>query len=214
MAADELTSGADPAADARSLVQTRILKAARKALAARGLDTTVDEVAELAGVGRRTVFRYFASREKLFAAAIRESLRAYSRYTPSVPEGRLEEWLVALLESAHRTNAGNGRIYWELAALGPELRGELAEVAAERRQARRRFAANVTKTLWRRRGGPGNPPTWLTDAVAVHLSGFTTQSLAGDFSRTPEEVARVSARVLEACVAAALAEAGVDPTGS
>ena len=53
--------------------------------------------------------------------------------------------------------------------------------------------------------GPGEPPSWLTDAVAVHLSGFTLQSLAGDFGRTPEDVARVSARVVEASLAAALA---------
>jgi hypothetical protein len=41
--------------------------------------------------------------------------------------------------------------------------------------------------------------------VGVHLSGFTTQSLTGDFGRTPDEVARVSATVLEAALTAALA---------
>jgi len=74
----------------------------------------------------------------------------------------------------------------------------------ERRDARRRFASNVTTKLWQIRGGRGKPPRWLTDAVAVHLSGFTTQSLGGDFDRTPDDVARVSARVIEASLAAAL----------
>jgi hypothetical protein len=39
----------------------------------------------------------------------------------------------------------------------------------------------------------------------VQLSGFTTQSLAGDLGRTPEQVAHVSARVIEAALASALA---------
>jgi hypothetical protein len=58
--------------------------------------------------------------------------------------------------------------------------------------------------MWQARGGPGDPPEWLVDAVAVHLSSFCTQSLAGDFGRTPDQVARVSARVIEATLAAAL----------
>jgi hypothetical protein len=38
----------------------------------------------------------------------------------------------------------------------------------------------------------------------VHLSGFTTQSLAGDLGRSPDEVAAISARVLEAALDHAL----------
>jgi hypothetical protein len=42
----------------------------------------------------------------------------------------------------------------------------------------------------------------------VHLSGFTTQSPTGDLDRTPDQVARVSAQVIEAALAAALAQPG------
>jgi AcrR family transcriptional regulator len=205
MAVEE-RAGGTLAQEQRSVARARILKAARRALAERGLATTIDEVAELAGVGRRTVFRHFATRDKLFAAAIQESLRAYARHIPAAPPGGSEAWLIDLLEATHRANAGNGRIYWELAVLEPELTGELASAAAERKEARTRFAAHVTTTLWQGRGGRGEPPPWLADAVAVHLSGFTTQSLGGDFGRSPDELARVSARVLEACLAAALAD--------
>ena len=59
--------------------------------------------------------------------------------------------------------------------------------------------------MCRARGGPGPPPPWLVDAVAVQLSGFTPQSLDGDLGRTPEQVAHVSARVIEAALASALA---------
>jgi len=125
---------------------------------------------------------------------------------PPVPEGDLGSWLLDLLLVMHRKNARNGRIYWELSALEPELTGELAAVAAERRDARKRFARGVTATLWKAGGGKGQVPVWLADTVAVHLSGFTTQSLAGDFDRTPDEVAHVSARVIEAALHVAVAE--------
>lgn len=205
----------------RDVARSRILKAAQRVLAARGLAATVEDVAEKAGVSRRTVFRHFATRERLFAAAVREGLRTYGEQLPSPPAGAstgdteggegdgggdIGDWLVDVLVTTHRINARNGRIYWDLSVLDPELSGEMAEAAVERRDARRRFVRQVSRTLWRARGGAGNPPAWLTDATAVHLSGFTTQSLAGDFDRSPEDVARVSARVLEAAVQAALIE--------
>jgi len=209
----------------RDRARQRIVRAAQKALAVKGLATTVDEVAAVAGVSRRTVFRHFATRERLVAAAIRAGLRSYAEHVPPFPgptdaDGGADrdgggtaaapvdvgDWLLDVLLAAHRLNARNGRVYWDLSALDADLPGELAAAGAERREARRRFAVRVTRTLWRARGGAGEPPEWLTDAVAVHLSGFTLQSLAGDFGRSPEDVARVSARVVEAAVTAALAE--------
>ncbi|HEX6419340.1 MAG TPA: helix-turn-helix domain-containing protein [Acidimicrobiales bacterium] len=205
--------GTEPAAAAssladeqRDLARRRIVRAARRVLAERGLAATVEDVADAAGVSRRTVFRHFATRENLFAVAIRDGLRTYGEHIPPGPGDDLATWLLDVLQAAHRLNAGNGRIYWELAVLEPDLSGELAAAAAERRQARTRFAEGTTRLMWRARGGTGQPPRWLTDAVAVHLSGFTTQSLAGDFGRSPDDVARVSARVLGAALDAALAE--------
>ena len=130
-----------------------------------------------------------------------------SQQLPELDGTSVDAWLLDLLTAAHRLNAHNGRAYWELSALEPELTGELAAAAAERRLARRRLAERVTDRLWHARGGPGRPPVWLVDAVAVHLSGFTTQSLAGDFERTADEVALVSQRVLLASLDAALRDA-------
>jgi AcrR family transcriptional regulator len=211
MGTEPAAAAATLAEEQRDVARTRIVRAARRVLAERGLATTVDDVAEAAGVSRRTVFRHFSTRENLFAVAIRDGLRTYGEHIPSGPADDLATWLLDVLLAAHRLNAGNGRIYWELSVLEPELTGELAAAAAERRQARKRFAEGVTKVMWRARSGAGQPPAWLTDTVAVHLSGFTTQSLAVDFDRSPDDVARVSARVLDAALTAALAERAATP---
>jgi AcrR family transcriptional regulator len=196
----------------RDLARTRILGAAGEVLAARGLTATMDDVAEVAGVNRRTVFRHFAGRDDLFAQAILAGVHRYGTQLPTPPEtGDLSTWLRELLAVTHRLNADNGRVFWEIAALPiDDLSAELAQAAQESRKARNNFAVKVTGWLWQGNGGSGSdtrkgkPPRWLVDAVAVQLSGFTTQSLSGDLGRSPGEVADVAARVIEAVLAAAV----------
>jgi AcrR family transcriptional regulator len=191
----------------REAAQARILVAAGTVLAARGLAATIDEVAEAAGVNRRTIFRHFATRDTLFAVVIRAGLRRYAEQLPLPPAGSdLRVWLADLLTVMHRLNARNGRVLSDL--VGPPPDGQSAEltaVAAECRDSRNRFAAMVTDLLWQVRDGSGRPPQWLADAIAVQLSGFTTQSLAADLGRSPDQVAQVSAQVIEAALTAALA---------
>ena len=160
---------------------------------------------EAAGVSRRTIFRHFATRDALFVEVIRAGVRRYAEQLPEPPDGGdLHAWLAELLAVTHRLNARNGRVFWDLVGVRAEdLSPDLAAAAAECRDTRNRFASTVTKFLWHARGGAGSPPPWLTDAVAVQLSGFTTQSLAGDLGRTPDQVAAVSAQVIEAALAAA-----------
>jgi AcrR family transcriptional regulator len=195
------------AAEQRQLARARIVRAAGSVLAARGLAATIDDVAEAAGVSRRTIFRHFTTRDALFATVIRAGIRRYAEQIPPPPAGDdLRGWLPELLAVTHGLNARNGRVFWDLVGLqAAEESGELAMVADECRDSRNRFAASVTVLLWRARHARGQPPQWLVDAVAVQLSGFTTQSLAGDLGRSPDEVALVSARVIEAAVTAALA---------
>jgi AcrR family transcriptional regulator len=190
----------------REVAQARILRAAGVALAARGLAATVDDVAAAAGISRRTIFRHFVTRDALFVAVIRAGVRRYAEQIPAPPaDDELRGWLVEMLTVTHRLNASNGRVFWDLVGVRAEdLSPDLALVAEECRESRNRFASTVSELLWRARGGPGGPPQWLVDAVAVQLSGFTTQSLAGDAGRSPDEVAHVSAQVIEAVLASAL----------
>ena len=69
-----LPSGGRPTPDqeARTLARARIIGGVLAALAAHGLEATVDEVAESAGVSRRTCSADFETHGELLAAAIDE----------------------------------------------------------------------------------------------------------------------------------------------
>jgi AcrR family transcriptional regulator len=200
-------AGPSLADEQRELVRARILRAAGSVLAARGLAATVDDVAEAAGVSRRTVFRHYVTRDALFVAVIRAGIRRYAEQIPRPADDDLRGWLREMLAVTHKLNAGNGRVFWDLVGVQEaDLSQDLAMVAAECRDSRNGFAVNVTDLLWQARGGRGRPPQWLVDAVAVQLSGFTTQSLAGDLGRSPDAVAEVAAEVIDAALGAALAK--------
>jgi AcrR family transcriptional regulator len=200
-------AGPSLADEQRELVRARILRAAGSVLAARGLTATVDDVAEAAGLSRRTVFRHYVTRDALFVAVIRAGIRRYAEQIPRPADDDLRGWLREMLAVTHKLNAGNGRVFWDLVGVQEaDLSPDLAIVAAECRDSRNGFAVNVTDLLWQARGGRGRPPQWLVDAVAVQLSGFTTQSLAGDLGRSPDAVAEVAAEVIDAALGAALAK--------
>ncbi len=194
------------AEEQRDHARARILRAARQVLAERGLATRVEDVAAAAGVGRRTVFRHFETRDALLAAAVTDGMRSYGDHIPRpAADAALDDWLEEALVAVHGMNARHGRIYWEL-AFAPDLDGELADVAETRRQARRQLVRRFTDWAWAAGGGDGRPPAWLVDAFAVHLSAFATQALIGDFGRRPDEIGRSAARALSAVVRDAVAQ--------
>jgi AcrR family transcriptional regulator len=187
----------------KGLVSEQILRAARVALAERGLAVRVEDVADAAGISRRTVFRHFATREELLAAALRDSMRSYGDHLPRYEPGRpLAEWLDEAFVVAHEMNARHGRVYFEL-ALATELEGPLAEVAELRRSARAELVRRFSNAAWSASGAGGRPPVWLVDTVAILLSAFATEALVGDFGRTPAQAGHVAARALEHAIAAA-----------
>jgi AcrR family transcriptional regulator len=147
------------------------------------------------------------TRDALFVAVIRAGIRRYAEQISPPVDDDLRGWLREMLAVTHKLNTGNGRVFWDLVGVqAADMSHDLAMVAAECRDSRNRFAVSVTGLLWRARGGRDQPPEWLVDAVAVQLSGFTTQSLAGDLGRSPDAVAGVAAQVIEAALAAALAQ--------
>jgi len=59
--------------------QQRIIAAARELFADRGLDITLDDVAERAGVGVGTVYRRFSNKRELIAEVFEQNMREFAQ---------------------------------------------------------------------------------------------------------------------------------------
>jgi AcrR family transcriptional regulator len=189
----------------------RVLDAAEVVLAEVGVTATMDEIAEAAGIGRRTLFRYFPSREDLIAAAIE---RRYQRLDQEVfDDAHLEaddpdELIRRVLTTTHRVAAQMGKAHWQVAADREVLNG-LGAAAAARQRARRRYVQRFTERLWDLAGGPPPPPAWLADAFGLLESLFTYQALRLDFGRDEADIVELTSRLMIDALHAALVEAAV-----
>jgi AcrR family transcriptional regulator len=182
------------------VAQARILQGAATALAERGFDATVDDIAEAAGVGRRTVFRYFATHDEVVGAAVAEIMASYESSIPGPPSPgvELETWLKETALTMHDLNGRvMGRAFWDMNVARPGISPD------ERDRRRIGYAAQLARHAWDLAGGEGRPPSWVVDAFALQLSGFATNCLT-DYS--VERAARVSARILIAVLNSALAD--------
>ncbi|MFI2231706.1 TetR/AcrR family transcriptional regulator [Nocardia testacea] len=88
--------------------QQRIVEAAHQLFADRGLDITLDDVAERAGVGVGTVYRRFANKRELVAEVFAGHIREFAEATEEALAAR-DPWegLVRLFEYACRRMATN-----------------------------------------------------------------------------------------------------------
>ncbi|MCU1364617.1 MAG: Transcriptional regulator, TetR family [Ilumatobacteraceae bacterium] len=195
----------------RTAVRRRILTAARRAIAEHGLDVTVDEIATVAGVGRRTVFRYFVTRELLLNEALEDWVGTLKNRLPMNPQvGQSPQaWLVDVATGVLGTNLDLGNFYWEIH--GP--RSKLAQVNRQVydvvRSLRIVRAAEVCANAWTMFGGTGEPPAWAIDMFAVQLSVFVPAFL-GELDRTRDQIIRAVAASLEAVIRLALSETSGD----
>jgi AcrR family transcriptional regulator len=82
-----------------ALNRQRLLDAAERVFAERGLEASVDEVARVAGVGMGTLYRRFPTKDALIGELVRELLEhvlAQAREALAVPDGGgLEQFLYA-----------------------------------------------------------------------------------------------------------------------
>jgi AcrR family transcriptional regulator len=169
----------------------------------------MDEIAEAAGIGRRTLFRYFPTREQLIASAIAQG---YQRLDDEVfDEAHLEaddpeELIRRVLTTTHRVAARMGKAHWQVAADREVLNG-LGEAAAARQQARQRYVRRFTDRLWALADGPGRPPRWLADSFGLLESLFTYQALRLDFDRSEQDIVDLTCRLMTEALHAALADA-------
>jgi AcrR family transcriptional regulator len=193
-------------AEHRSVTDARILEGAMAAFAEKGLEATVDDVAEAAGVSRVTVFRHFSGHGELFAAVITRIVQIYeeeltrltSMYEVCGP------WLASTATTLHEMNSRLwGRGFWDTHVRRPGTAPEVLAAISERFGRRNEFFEGLANAAWRARGGTGRAPRWVVDAFGVLLSTFTTGAME---SYEVQDAGRLTARILSAVLSDGIAE--------
>jgi AcrR family transcriptional regulator len=184
-------------------------------VAQRGFDATVDDIAEVSGVSSRTIFRHYASHDRLIAEAVRDMFEASGRY-PDVGSPRdvgdlaawidslpqqvadVDRWVEALAVTIHTRMAEVfGAAFWDIYAPPRAGSEALAEVAELCRAYRLRGMRYMAALAWRSAGGIGEPPEDLTLAFALNLSAHTTQALMTDFDQSPARIGALTGEILK-----------------
>jgi AcrR family transcriptional regulator len=197
----------DLAAEKRQLTEKRILRATVAAMAQRGFAVTVEEIAGLAGVSARTVYRYFDTHDQLIAAGIRESLATAGQLIDSLPSVHddFDGWLERIaLEAATRNATIIGAAFWDLVGPNPSASKELQEARALRRSTRMDWMSHLAGVAWTTAGGEGEPPSSVLTTFALALSAFTFHALAADLDYGPKETARFTASMIKERLTAAV----------
>jgi AcrR family transcriptional regulator len=195
-----------------------VLVAVQPLLAEHGVDVTMDQLADAADIGRRTLFRYFPSKEALVAAAVRHSydrlLAEVFAFPPAGPgadgDADAEELVRSVLARTHAIAERMGRAHWQVAA-DPESHGELGEAVTARRRARADYVQRFTELLWERADCTGAPPQWLVDSFALVESLFAFQALRRDLGRSREEIVRTTSTLMVAALRAAVDHRAPEP---
>jgi AcrR family transcriptional regulator len=184
-----------------ALLRRRVLGATRRLIAERGLDVSMDDIAEAADVGRRTLFRHFGNRDDLIAAAVSSALDWYDEQLDlAITSGQaLEQWLHDLVEGIHEMHVAAGLGLWQLAARADsELSPQLQAINDRRRADRQRATTHIARAAWRHAGGTGRCPVVVVDACALTVSSFATRSMVRDFGRDIEQITRATVALLAA----------------
>ncbi len=182
--------------DARNRTRERIIEGAIAAVAASGLDATVDEIADAAGVSRRTVFRHFATHDDLLVATISEAVLIINLAMPQPPspDEDIREWLHTSARSVHALlRRVVGRAFWDLYSARPGISTLVATKAAQASLLRFDFGERMTLNAWQAVGGKADPPRWLTDTFILHMSGFATNAF---LNYSTDQTGNLSAGVL------------------
>jgi AcrR family transcriptional regulator len=183
----------------RQAAADHLLAATRKLVGERGLDVTMDQIAEASGVSRRTLFRHFETRERLIAAAVASGVQRYGERLPAFDGGDWHAWLHDTCEAVHRMNASYGPGYWQLTTRA-DLPAEIATVERQRRAARRSGMSRIAETAWRGAGHRGNAPKEVTATVLAHLSAHFTAAVLDDAGATWRVAADLAHNAITAAV--------------
>jgi AcrR family transcriptional regulator len=162
----------------RQAIVDHLVQAALKGLAT--LSVTVDEIARIAGVSRRTVFRYFPSRDELLAkAAVAGQIEFDKRLPRYAGDGEWRLWLSALCRDLHAAHGRFCPTIWEM-SVGKKSSRRLAAAAKEMARLRRERSQTVGDTLWMALGQDGAVPNEFRGTIIAHLSPHFTDAVRID----------------------------------
>lgn len=161
--------------------RARIVEAAYRVLAERGYQAaSIKEIARAAGVAPGLIHYYFAPKEELLLAVLREASECYTKEMASVsetvPSGRLAEAGLAVPRERVARQPEWYRLRYDLFALGlrhPAIRAGVAELLAG---GRRGIAAIVRKT-GRPRVEDGADPDSVAAVLLACFDGLALQRL-------------------------------------
>ena len=157
-----------------------LVQAGLQGLLQYGLDVTVDQIASLAGVSRRTVFNHFDSRDELLSAAALQGQTEFLRSVPDHPgDDDWRGWLTELCRAVHGTNASSGRALREL-LVQEDLPGPIAAAVKEINRNRRVHNTAIANSLWQAMGHASTAPKAFRGTVIAHLSPFFTMAVTRD----------------------------------
>jgi AcrR family transcriptional regulator len=163
----------------------QIIRSTNQLLKRRGLGVSMDEIAAATGVSRRTLFRYFPTRDQLVAEALEWEIDGYHEDLAQriLEETWLDEWLASVVPPILNGMEGGGQAFWELAASSDEaLPPVIAAVNRRRRERRVRATARIAQHAWSRAGGNGRCPQTVLHACAMTLTVFNVRSMRGDYA--------------------------------
>jgi AcrR family transcriptional regulator len=160
----------------RQTTVDHLVASALAAMADRGVEVTVDDVARVAGVSRRTVFRHFPSRDELLAAAVRSAVAEFTRDVPHFDSADWRAWLAEVCAVIHDVNSLYGQVELDFGArrdLAPPLADAMADTDSYRRTRNARFADR----LWESAGRTGTTPTAFVQMINTYTSPFFTHAV-------------------------------------
>jgi len=169
-------------------------------VARRGFDATVEEIARLARVSPRTIFRHYSSHDRLIVSTVKDIFEACGQPMEGAlgPSADVDGWIDRLALTIHTRNAEIvGEAFWDIHAMSRHASAVLSELDTLRREARLRGVNYLATLAWDKAGGQGQPPKDLVSAFALHFSAFTTQALMVDFDQTPAQIGPLTADILK-----------------
>jgi AcrR family transcriptional regulator len=177
--------------ESRELTEQRLVEAAQRLIARRGLDaTSVEDFAEAAGYSRGAFYSNFKSKNDLFFEVLRrDQERNNARFAVALDDALPLEQIRARIKEINAAlfSDTDSFLAWTearmLSARDPKFRARVADLIAQRRD----FVATIIEYLCRRMGStPNVPPTALAMGFISLSEGVRLFGASCPNEMTPE----------------------------